>query len=251
MKSVAISQSLLSPQITSSERTLNRACIGRGRGAALDGSYLDPINSGRTGSAGCAHSILAGACSGPSSMPSCCIVHDRGSHEEDTDSVHKCTGGGWSEPVCDPYPKRDQVANDATKPRDSWHGSGLKNGTGCCAEPSEAVLYIGREDWVEKRQRLLVQKKQLEVERERLQARLAEQEERLLKQNQELRQSRLNHSKYGKFCGKVFECLHFFFPSGNTAAPSAFRFQQELEQSFNEIRFNEAPQPSVTAELHR
>ncbi|XP_060791491.1 protein hinderin [Neoarius graeffei] len=209
-------------KITSSERTLNRACIGRGRGAALDGSYLDPINSGRTGSAGCAHSILAGACSGPSSMPSCCIVHDRGSHEEDTDSVHKCTGGGWSEPVCDPYPKRDQVANDATKPRDSWHGSGLKNGTGCCAEPSEAVLYIGREDWVEKRQRLLVQKKQLEVERERLQARLAEQEERLLKQNQELRQSRLNHSK----------------------------FQQELEQSFNEIRFNEAPQPSVTAELH-
>ncbi|XP_026784972.3 protein hinderin isoform X2 [Pangasianodon hypophthalmus] len=209
-------------KIASSERTLSRAHSGRGRGAALDGSYLDPRNSGRTGSAGCAHSFLAGVCSGPSSMPLCCIEHERGSHEEDTAGVHKCSGGGWSEPAHDIRSKRDQVADDATKPRDSWHELGLKNGTGCCAEPSETVPYIGREDWEEKRQRLLVQKKQLEVERERLQARLAEQEERLLKQNQELRQSRLNHSK----------------------------FQQELEQSLNEIRFNEAPQTSVTAEPH-
>ncbi|KAF4077093.1 hypothetical protein AMELA_G00204020 [Ameiurus melas] len=208
-------------EIASSERTLSRDHSGRGRGAAVSGSYLDPPNSGRTGSAGCAHSFFAGVCSGPSPMPACCIERDRGRREEDAADVHKCPRGAWNESAHDTRPKRDQVANDATKPRDSWHGLGLRNGTGCCAdEPSETVPYVGREDWEEKRQRLLVQKKQLEAERERLQARLAEQEERLLKQNQELRQSRLNHSK----------------------------FQQEFEQSFNEIRFNEAPQPSVTAD---
>lgn len=195
MKSVAISLCPLSPQRASSERTLSRTHSGRGRGAALNGSYLDSPYLGKTGSAGCAHSFSAGVCSGPSSMPSCCIEHAGGSHEEDTAGVHKCSGGGWCEPGHDIHLKRDQVANDASKLRNSWHGLGLKNGTGCCAEPSETVPYIGREDWEEKRQHLLVQKKQLEAERERLQARLAEQEERLLKQNQELRQSRLNHSK--------------------------------------------------------
>lgn len=249
MKSVAISRSLLSPQIASSERTLSRAHSGRGRGAAVNGSYLDPPNSGRTGSAGCAHSFLAGVSSGPSPMPACCIERNQGRHEEDAADVHKCPRSAWSESAHDTRPKRDQVANDATKPRDSWHRLGLKNGTGCCAdEPSETVPYVGREDWEEKRQRLLVQKKQLEAERERLQARLAEQEERLLKQNQELRQSRLNHSKYGEF--RVFECLCPPTTSGNMAR-SAFRFQQEFEQSFNEIRFNEAPHPSVAADPHR
>lgn len=207
MKSADISPSLLSPQIASSERTLSRAHSGRGRGAALDGSYLDPPNSGRTGSGGRAHTFLAGVCSGPSSVPSCCIEHAGGSHEECSAGVHKSSRGAWSEPGHDTRCKRDQAASDATMPRDSCHGLRLKSGSGCSAEPSERVPYVGREDWEEKRQRLLVQKKHLEAERERLQARLAEQEERLLKQNQELRQSRLNHSKYGEV--KVF----FFFPS--------------------------------------
>ncbi|KAI5091451.1 protein hinderin [Silurus meridionalis] len=207
----------------SSERTLSRTHIAKERGAVYNGSYLDPPNSGRTGSAGCAHSCLAGGCSGPSSMPSCCIEHGGGSHEQDAPGVHKRSGDGWREPPHDICRRKDQVANDATKPRDSRHELGLKNETGCCTGRIEPAPYIGREDWEAKRQRLLVQKKQLEAERERLQARLAEQEERLLKQNQELRQSRLNHSK----------------------------FQQELEQSFNEIRFNETPQPSVTAHPHR
>ncbi|KAI5612839.1 protein hinderin [Silurus asotus] len=206
----------------SSERTSSRTHIAKERGAVFNGSYLDPPNSGRTGSAGCAHSCLAAVCSGPSSMPSCCIEHGGGSHEQDAPGVHKHSGDGWSEPPHDICRRKDQVANDATKPRDSRHELGLKNETGCCTGRIEPAPYIGREDWEAKRQRLLVQKKQLEAERERLQARLAEQEERLLKQNQELRQSRLNHSK----------------------------FQQELEQSFNEIRFNETPQPSVTAHPH-
>ncbi|TSK72099.1 Protein hinderin [Bagarius yarrelli] len=213
---------LLHMLIASSERTLSRAHSGGGRGAALDGSYLDPQNSGRTGSAGPADAFSAAVCSGPPSMPSCSIEHHRGSHEEDTAGANTCSRCGWNKPAHGVQPTRDPTANDATKPRESLQRLGLNIGSGCCVEHKETAPTFGREDWEEKRKRLLVQKKQLEAERERLQARLAEQEERLLIQNQELRQSRLNHS----------------------------RFQQELEQSFNEIRFNKAPQPSVTAQPH-
>ena len=55
---------------------------------------------------------------------------------------------------------------------------------------------MGHEDWEEKRHQLLLQKLQLEAERERLQTRLAEQEERLARQDQQLRQSRLDYSRY-------------------------------------------------------
>ncbi|CAL8337992.1 unnamed protein product [Lota lota] len=55
---------------------------------------------------------------------------------------------------------------------------------------------LGHEDWEEKRHQLLLQKLQLEAERERLQARLAEQEERLARQGQQLRQSRLDYSRF-------------------------------------------------------
>jgi 1-acyl-sn-glycerol-3-phosphate acyltransferase len=53
------------------------------------------------------------------------------------------------------------------------------------------------EHWEEKRHQLLLQKLQLEAEKERLQTRLAEQEERLARQGQQLRQSRLDYSRYG------------------------------------------------------
>ncbi|KAG7261652.1 hypothetical protein CRUP_012246 [Coryphaenoides rupestris] len=55
---------------------------------------------------------------------------------------------------------------------------------------------LGHEDWEEKRHELLLQKLQLEAERERLQVRLAEQEDRLARQGQQLRQSRLDYSKF-------------------------------------------------------
>ncbi|KAM3621556.1 uncharacterized protein V6R79_012777 [Siganus canaliculatus] len=55
---------------------------------------------------------------------------------------------------------------------------------------------LGHEDWEEKRHQLLLQKMQLEAERERLQARLVEQEERLTRQSQQLRQSRLDYSRF-------------------------------------------------------
>lgn len=63
---------------------------------------------------------------------------------------------------------------------------------------SEAVAAAppaGQEDWIARRNRLLLQKMELGVERERLQARLARQEERLLQQERRLRQSRLEPSR--------------------------------------------------------
>ncbi|XP_008278725.1 protein hinderin [Stegastes partitus] len=67
-----------------------------------------------------------------------------------------------------------------------------------CSEAKEALSrpLLGHEDWEEKRHQLLLQKIQLEMERERLQARLTEQEERLNRQNQQLRQSRLDYSRF-------------------------------------------------------
>ncbi|XP_046882411.1 protein hinderin isoform X2 [Hypomesus transpacificus] len=64
------------------------------------------------------------------------------------------------------------------------------------AEGTLTAAHLGGEDWEEKRHLLLLQKMQLEVEREKLQARLAQQEERLLRQNQQLRQSRLDYSRF-------------------------------------------------------
>ncbi|KAJ8338730.1 hypothetical protein SKAU_G00355160 [Synaphobranchus kaupii] len=54
----------------------------------------------------------------------------------------------------------------------------------------------GRVDWEERRNWLLLQKMELEVQREKLQVQLAQQEERLFLQNQQLRQSRMDYSKF-------------------------------------------------------
>ncbi|XP_074484159.1 protein hinderin [Sebastes fasciatus] len=74
----------------------------------------------------------------------------------------------------------------------------LHSGSAVSSEANEALTrpLLGHEDWEEKRHQLLMQKMQLETERERLQARLAEQEERLNRQNQQLRQSRLEYSRF-------------------------------------------------------
>ncbi|CAL8402731.1 unnamed protein product, partial [Arctogadus glacialis] len=76
-------------------------------------------------------------------------------------------------------------------------------GPQACNGPSEAEAAAPRTDppldhehWEEKRHQLLLQKLQLEAEKERLQTRLAEQEERLARQGQQLRQSRLDYSRF-------------------------------------------------------
>ncbi|XP_010879300.2 protein hinderin isoform X1 [Esox lucius] len=69
-------------------------------------------------------------------------------------------------------------------------------GEGVGAQGALTAPLLGREDWEERRHRLLLQKMQLEVERERLQARLAQQETRLIRQNQELRHTRLDYNRF-------------------------------------------------------
>ncbi|KAG7476544.1 hypothetical protein MATL_G00083990 [Megalops atlanticus] len=74
----------------------------------------------------------------------------------------------------------------------------------------------GQVDWEERKQWLLLQKMELEVQRERLQAQLARQEERLIRQSQQLRQSRLDFTRFqeaaaeleaanGALCGALGE----------------------------------------------
>ncbi|XP_036444522.1 protein hinderin isoform X2 [Colossoma macropomum] len=224
-KSIAqLNQSRSHCKMASSEKALSRPQGGGGKGTALDGSYLDlPSYGSKGGIEGAvdrAQSFLGGLCS------------DSSGHDGCTIGAHKCPEGAWSEPGPDRRSKREQLVNTAvgphgaTEPRGSCHGLGLENRNKASVELSKTVAPLGREDWAEKRQCLLLQKKQLELERERLQARLAQQEERLLKQNQELRQSRLDYSK---------------FQQAATA---------ELEQSFKETRLNEDLHPSVMLDSH-
>uniref|UniRef100_A0A4W4G5S1 Protein hinderin n=1 Tax=Electrophorus electricus TaxID=8005 RepID=A0A4W4G5S1_ELEEL len=179
-----------------SEQALSRPA-GGGKASALDGSYLYLASSGTRGR-------REGISNTSFSVPSPCRGQHESGHDGCTSGACRCPGGGLSVSRPDRHSKREQLASDAvwpcgaTVPRGSRHGLGLENGNKCRAELSETAPPLGREDWEEKRQRLLLQKKQLEVEREKLQARLAQQEERLLKQNQELRQSRLDYHKYGK-----------------------------------------------------
>ncbi|XP_062867786.1 protein hinderin isoform X2 [Trichomycterus rosablanca] len=195
-----------------------------GRGAALDGSYLDlPPPGNRPESVVCTHSIT----NIPPSTPSCCGRHHV-SLEHGTLHAHGCPGGERTDPAHVMQSNREQVAArscGAPVPRCSRHSLGPTNVEDCGVEHSETLPPVGRQDWEAKRQRLLLQKKQLEAEREKLQARLAEQEERLLRQNQELRQSRLNHSRFQQ------------------------AVQAELGPSFNRTALNEDPQRGASVNL--
>ncbi|XP_022532241.2 protein hinderin isoform X1 [Astyanax mexicanus] len=236
-KSIAqLNQSRSQSKMGSGEKALSRPRSGGGMGAALDGSYLDLPSSGskagRGGSAGRVHAFSGGFCSDPPSVPSSRCERDCSVRDGGTVGASKCPEVAWSESGPDRLSKREQLVNTAvgsrcaTEPRGSCHGLRVENRNRASVELSGTVTPLGREDWTEKRQRLLHQKKQLELERERLQAQLAQQEERLLKQNQELRQSRLNYSKFQQ------------------AAAT------ELEQSFNGIRLNPDPQSNSPVDPH-
>ncbi|XP_066502424.1 protein hinderin isoform X2 [Hoplias malabaricus] len=235
-KSIAqLNQSRSHCKMASSEKALSRHSKG-GKGTALDGSYLDLLTYGRKGGRGgsvdCAHSVSRGFCSDPPSVPSSSCEQVGSDRDGYTTGAWKCPEGAWCEPGPDRRSQREHLVNTAvgphgaTEPRGSCHSTGPENRTKASVELSGTVPPLGRDDWTEKRQRLLLQKKQLELERERLQTRLAQQEERLLKQNQELRQSRLEYNK---------------FQQAATA---------ELEQSFNGRGLDKA-EPSVTIDLRR
>ncbi|KAK9955149.1 hypothetical protein ABG768_015039 [Culter alburnus] len=197
-----LNQSCSHSKIPGSEGVLRRSLAGRG--TALDGSYLDLPSSGskteRGGSVECTHSFSTGPFSAPSSSEQNCEVYDRHTNHN--------SEGGHSDPR---FSNREPSACDALKlhvaselkcshqchrmESDNMHGA---NRTGLAPPP-------GRENWEEKRQCLLLHKKQLEMERERIQARLAQQEEKLLLQNQQLRQSYLQYSKLQQATTANFE----------------------------------------------
>ncbi|XP_026859476.2 protein hinderin isoform X2 [Electrophorus electricus] len=219
-----LTQSRSHSKMANSEQALSRPA-GGGKASALDGSYLYLASSGTRGR-------REGISNTSFSVPSPCRGQHESGHDGCTSGACRCPGGGLSVSRPDRHSKREQLASDAvwpcgaTVPRGSRHGLGLENGNKCRAELSETAPPLGREDWEEKRQRLLLQKKQLEVEREKLQARLAQQEERLLKQNQELRQSRLDYHK---------------FQHAATA---------ELEQLFDGKKIDKNPHPCVSVDAH-
>lgn len=211
-----VSSSLLlsfnSLQVASNEKALIRPRNVEGKWAAQDGSYLNLPSYGskgdRVGSVNCALPFLGGFCSDPVSLHLPCEKGSSG-HDGCTIGARKCPEGTGSEPGPDTRSNREHLVNaavgpnGATEPRVLCHDLGPRNTNRARVELSRTIPHFGGEDWVEKRQRLLLQKKQLELERERLQARLVQQEERLLKQNQELSQSRLDYSKYGKVIDKL------------------------------------------------
>ncbi|XP_051537192.1 protein hinderin-like isoform X2 [Myxocyprinus asiaticus] len=195
-----LNQSGSHSKIVSNEGALRRSWCGGGRGSALDGSYLDlPSSGSRVRSVECSHSFSTGPCNAPSSSTEQnCEFHNRQNHEYyeggRTDLISSCFSG-------DPSTFDSLRVHGTSEPRCSHQCHGKELG----ASRTELVLPPGQENWEEKRQRLLLQKKQLEVERERIQARLAQQEEKLLLQNQQLQQSYLHYSKLQKATTTDFE----------------------------------------------
>lgn len=177
--------------------------------SALDGSYLGPPSSGAREPSKAGSSTGRGGATAaspsdhsPSATPprsSSSGERERARHQRP--AKRRSGGGKWSEP------RLSSPRRPATEPRRT---NGAQPYLGVVTAPQEkpklsadpeaegtlTAPLLGREDWEEKRHRLLLQKMQLEVEREKLQARLAQQEERLLRQNQQLRQSRLDYSRF-------------------------------------------------------
>ncbi|XP_051533306.1 protein hinderin-like isoform X1 [Myxocyprinus asiaticus] len=192
-------------KIPNSEGAPRRSWCGEGRGTALDGSYLDlPSSGSKDGSVECSHSFSTGPYSAPSSsIEQNCKVHNRQNHEY--------SEGGRTDPryirffngepsTCDALRVRG-----ASESRCSHQCHGMENGIVRGAIHTKLAPLLGSENWEEKRQCLLLQKKQLEVERERIQARLAQQEEKLLLQNQQLQQSYFHYSKLQQATTADFE----------------------------------------------
>ncbi|XP_051956301.1 protein hinderin-like isoform X2 [Xyrauchen texanus] len=198
-----LNQSGSHSKIVSSEGAPRRTWCGEGRGSALDGSYLDlPPSGSRVKSVECSHSFSTGPCNVPSSsIEQKGEVHNRQNHENYeggfTDLISSCSG--------DPSTFDSLRVHGTSEPRCFHQCLGKENGSVHGANRTELVLPPGQENWEEKRQRLLLQKKQLEVERERIQTLLAQQEEKLLLQNQQLQQSYLHYSKLQKATTTDFE----------------------------------------------
>ncbi|XP_042350591.1 protein hinderin isoform X2 [Plectropomus leopardus] len=215
-----LSQAPPHSKVLSSEEAPSRTSTSRANGSVFDGSYLSLAATRaqqpqvhRSGGGGrAAVQTLSNHASfscvrefTPTDEPiKQHRIQKRESREPHSESQHRCRHCH----CC------GQDSGYGTQQRKNENGSNLENGHhdtlnlhecerlhsghGMDSEAKEALTrpLLGHEDWEEKRHQLLLQKMQLEMERERLQARLAEQEERLNRQNQQLRQSRLDYSRF-------------------------------------------------------
>ncbi|KAK9529348.1 hypothetical protein VZT92_013448 [Zoarces viviparus] len=202
-----LSQAPAHSRVLGSEEAPSRISTSRANGSLFDGSYLSLAatraqqpqvhsSGGGRGGRGAIQTLSNHAslsCDSELSPTDGPIKQHSIQNRECRESHHRCKpclgsgqGGGSG---------RENGHHDTLNRHECerLHG-GSANGS----EANEALTrpLLGHEDWEEKRHQLLLQKMQLETERERLHARLAEQEERLNRQNQELRQSRLDYSRF-------------------------------------------------------
>ncbi|KAM4612504.1 protein hinderin isoform 2-T2 [Polymixia lowei] len=216
-------------KVSSSEGVCSRPSTSRAYSSALDGSYLGlataptghPQVHRRPGRGGGGGGGAAKAFSNPDSPSTMTPPRSSSSESERTPAQgpvkrHGNHQGGQSLSHSKSQHRREHHIDDGyrTQPQRTGNDPRLESGRrdgpnqhghdrlpsgeamGPGADGALTAPRLGHEDWEEKRHQLLLQKMQLEVERERLQARLAEQEEQLLRQNQQLRQSRLDYSRF-------------------------------------------------------
>ncbi|XP_037346463.2 protein hinderin isoform X3 [Pungitius pungitius] len=196
-----LSQAPAHSKVLSSEEAPSRTSTSRANGSLCDGSYLSlaatraqqpQVHMRRGGGRGamqtlCNHAPLS--CDSEFSPTDGPIKQRRIQKGESGESYH-CLGSG---------PGGGSGLADGHHDTFTQHEcTRLHRGSANGSEANEALArpLLGHEHWEDKRHELLLQKMQLELEREKLQARLAEQEERLNRQSQELRQSRLDYSRF-------------------------------------------------------
>ncbi|XP_047439406.1 protein hinderin isoform X2 [Mugil cephalus] len=205
-------------QVLSSEEALSRISTSRANGSLFDGSYLSHAARGaqqphmhKSGDGGRGPVQI---CRNLESFPCVGDLSSTGGQIKEHVSQKRAFKEPHSCHECDHCKGSDHDTDYGIQQWRSDNGSRLANGhydtfnqEECerhrsknimSSEAKEALTrpHLGHEDWEEKRHQLLLQKMQLETEREKLQARLVEQEERLNKQNQQLRQSRLDYSRF-------------------------------------------------------
>ncbi|XP_054473229.1 protein hinderin [Anoplopoma fimbria] len=202
-----LSQAPAHSRVLSSEEAPSRTSTSRANGSLFDGSYLSvaatraqqpQVHRSGGGGRGAVQTLSnhqpdSLSCESEFSPTNGPIKQHRIQKRECRESHHRCKhclgsvqGGGSG---------LENGHHDTFNQHDCER---LHSGSATGSEANEALTrpLLGHEDWEEKRHHLLLQKMQLEMEREKLQARLAEQEERLNRQNQELRQSRLDYSRF-------------------------------------------------------
>ncbi|XP_045931623.1 protein hinderin [Micropterus dolomieu] len=207
-----LSQAPAHSKVLSSEEAPSRTSTSRANGSLYDGSYLclaatragqpqvHRSGVGERGAVQTCRNPASSSCDAEFSPVNGLIKQQKNQksecREQLSESSHRCehcgkdTGYGTQQWRSD-NGSRLETFNQHELER-------LHSGNAVGSEAKEALTrpLLGHEDWEEKRHQLLLQKMQLEMERERLQARLAEQEERLNRQNQQLRQSRLDYSRF-------------------------------------------------------